>query len=241
MVNRVFKAKDLYGAEMEFELREPERDAIISADMQYRIAYSMALKEGILPREKMRDIFKENDIWNEADEAKITSLIKELGVLTLKLDDVTKRGDKDECIKVAEEMAKTRVQLFQVFLIQHSCFINSCEGYAELVKLEALMAASVFIKANNQRYWKTYKDYLLERDHNSIATVAIEAANVNNTILEERKDVLINDYPEQKWLHKMQADMLEAATQQAKAMIKQRVEEAFNVDVENQVTSGQNG
>jgi hypothetical protein len=230
MVSRVFKAIDRYGAELEFELKEPDNDAVRHSDMQYRIAYSAALKEGILPREKMREIFKENGIWDDDDETAMMDILKELASLTLKLDDTAKRGDKDECIKIAGEMGKTRVRMFQMFMVQQSCFMNSCEGFAELVRLESLMASSVVIKANGVRYWKTYKDYVIERDHNDKATVAAETGKVNSLVLDEKKDELINEYPEQKWLRQIHSEFLQIAQQRAREMIQEKVKEAVDAD-----------
>lgn len=228
MIERTFKAVDRYGAELEFELREPDKTAITMSDMQYRIAYSIALKEGILPREKMREMFKETGIWDEEDEKNINSVVRDLALSEFKLENASKKGDKDECIKLAGEMAKHRIRMFQLFLVQHSCFMNSCEGYAEVVRLEALMAGSVFVKATGHRYWPTYKDYVIERDQNDKSTVVSKAADVNNSLLEAKKDELVAQYPEQQWLKQIQAEILETATKQAREMIKDKVEEARN-------------
>lgn len=224
-MDRTFKATDRFGAEIEFELREPDKEAIRISDMQYRIAYSVALKEGILPREKMREIFKESGIWDDDDEKSITNVIKDLSITTLKLEEASKRGDRDECIKIAGDMASLRIRMFQLFLVQHSCFLNSCEGYAELVRLESLMALSVFIKHTNQRYWKAYKDYVIERDQNDKSNVVFNASTLNNKLLELKKDELVNEYPEQRWLQKVHAEILEAATNHARQVISDKVEE----------------
>ena len=59
-MDRTFKAIDRHGAEMDFELIEATDILVREADMIYRKAYSEAIKEGILPREKMREIFDKN-------------------------------------------------------------------------------------------------------------------------------------------------------------------------------------
>lgn len=241
-MNRIFKAVDRHGAEVEFELIEADLALERESEMQYRIAYSIALKEGILPREKMRQIFKENGIWNEDDEKVITNIIKDISTLQFKLEDATKRGDKDECIKIAGELAKNRLRMWQLFMVQQSSYVNSCEGYAELIRLESLMASCVVIKANKQRYWKTYKDYILERDHNGKATVALNAMELRNQLADEEKDKLIQEYPEQKWLKQVHMDILEKAQLEAKDMIVKRAEEAVNGNkVESRVEGSEAG
>jgi len=49
-MDKIFKAIDRYGAEMEFEIIEPTDALTREADMIYRKAYSEAMKEGIRGR-----------------------------------------------------------------------------------------------------------------------------------------------------------------------------------------------
>src|SRR5688572_33159529 len=128
-MDRTFKAIDRHGAEMEFELIEPtdllERDS----EMEYRKAYSAAIKEGILPREKMRELFKEYGIWTKEDEDQFSLLVRDLSQINLKLEDANKRGEDNECIKLAGEMGTKRVRLLQLFTVQQASYMQSCEGY----------------------------------------------------------------------------------------------------------------
>lgn len=234
-MERTFKATDRHGAEMEFELIQPTDLLERESEMEYRKAYSAAIKEGVLPREKMRDIFKEHGIWTQEDEDQFMSLVKQISVLNVKLDNAVKQGQDDECIKLAGEMGKLRIQMLQLFTIQQSAYMQSCEGYAEIVRLEALMASCVVIKANKQRYWKNYRDYVIERDNNARSTVPTQAMLVNNVDLERRRDEAIAEYPEQKWLKVLQKDIVARAAEEAKAQMIKRVEEAVHAE---QVASG---
>ena len=229
-MDRTFKAIDRHGAEMEFELI-PATDLLErESEMEYRKAYSAAIKEGVLPREKMRDIFKEHGIWTQEDDDQFMSLVKEISALNIKLDNAAKQGMDDECIKLAGEMGKLRIQMLQLFTIQQSAYMQSCEGYAEIVRLEALMASCVVIKVNKQRYWKNYRDYVIERDNNARSTVPTQAMLINNVDLERRRDDAIAEYPEQKWLKILQKDMISKATEEAKAKMVKRVEEAIHAE-----------
>ncbi len=227
-MERTFKAIDRHGAEMEFELIDPTDLLERESEMEYRKAYSAALKEGVLPREKMRDIFKETGIWSDDDEARFMTLIKEIGGLEIKLDQAVKQGKDDECIKIAGEMGKLRIQMLKLFTVQQSAYMQSCEGYAELVRLESLMASCILVKANKQRYWKNYKDYVIERDGNVRSTVPTQALLVNNVYLEERRDQTVSEFPEQKWLKSLKHDFFLKAAEDAKAHMVERVKEAVN-------------
>ena len=244
-MDRTFKAIDRHGAEMEFELIQANDLLERESEMEYRKAYSAAIKEGILPREKMREIFKENGIWTQEDEDEFVQLVRNISALNIKLDNAVKQGQDDECIKLAGEMSKLRIKMLQLFTIQQSAYMQSCEGYAEIVRLEALMASCVVIKANKQRYWKNYKDYVIERDSNMRSTVPTQALLTNNSFLEARRDEAIAEYPEQKWLKALQQDIITKATEDAKVKMNERLQGALNAEKvasqDNRSESGDQG
>ena len=227
-MSRTFKAIDRHGAEMEFELIEATDTLIREGDMIYRKAYSEAIKEGILPREKMREIFDKNGIWTKDDDDEFRHLVADLTTLSLSLEDASKRSDNSECIKISGEMGILRVKMLRLFSVQQASYMQSCEGYAELTKLESLMASCVVIKTTKQRYWKNYKDYVIERDHNTTSNVPEKAMEFNNSLLEKMRDDTINEYPEQKWLQAQQAEIIELAKQEARATLVRRVKEAID-------------
>ena len=85
-------------------------------------------------------------------------------------------------------------------MVSQMPIINSCEGYADVIKQEPEMAACVRIKANGQRYWADYKQYVLERDENTKSTVPQKAMEIQAEIMESRRQEIVNAYPEAKWL-----------------------------------------
>jgi len=229
-MDRTFRAIDRHGAEMEFELIEATDILIREADMIYRKAYSEAIKEGILPREKMREIFDKNGIWTKDDDDDFRRLVSDITSLSLSLEEASKRSDNNECIKISGEMGILRVKMLRLFSVQQASYMQSCEGYAELTKLESLMASCVIIKATKQRYWKNYKDYVIERDQNATSNVPEKAMEFNNSLLEKMRDDTINEYPEQKWLKTQHAEMVEKAKQDARETLVRRIKEAIDGD-----------
>ncbi len=199
-MSRVFKAVDRHGAEMEFELLEPTLQHESRADMERLKAYSAALNEGILPRAAMQELLREHGIWDDESEDNLTKVVKRVALLEHSLETQTRQGKTEECTNTAGDLSKARLDMFRQFMVQQTVLTNSCEGYAEAIKLDAMMAFCTVVKATQQPYWETYKAYVEERDFNTKSTVAMEAQVKQSAILEGERDKIVAEYPEQKWL-----------------------------------------
>lgn len=200
-MQRVFKAIDRYGAEIEFELLEPNMATEGEGERQYKIAYSKALAEGIYPREKLREIMKSHNMWSEDDEDKIRLIVGEIGVLQTKLQEAEAVSDSIKCLEISKQLFEKRNRMWELFLIRHSVYMNSAEGLAEIIKTESIMAASTVIKASKQRYWKNYTEYVKERDENIKSTVYVTVMSIQNELLNEMRERIENEYPERKYLN----------------------------------------
>lgn len=232
MTDMVFNAKDRHGADMEFEIKPPSRSIEMEADMNYRKAYGEALKEGLLPREALRKIMRDSDIWSDEHEKELKESIAILGKLEAGLSSKETSGDKEACIKIAGDLARSRRRMWELVLIQQSAFMSSsCEAFAEMIRIESQLAASVVIKASNQRYWKNYKEYVLERDTNEIATVAIVAMEMASADLNEQQTSITENHPEQRWLKKYKLDTEESRKAAAQELAK-RAEKAIGTSDE---------
>lgn len=200
MINKDFKAIDRYGAELDFEFIVPTMAIEQESQMNYRIAYGKALSLGILPREKMREIMRENNIWDDSQDNELKEIIRSIAELEVKMQHVMTAGNDKECNNIAGQLAEKRNRMWSLYMVSQMPIINSCEGYAEVIKQESEMAACVRIKANGQRYWTDYKHYVLERDENTKSTVPQKAMEIQANIMEERRQDIVNAYPEAKWL-----------------------------------------
>lgn len=230
MADRVFRAKDRHGAEMEFEIIDSTRAVEMEADINYRKAYVEALKEGLLPREALRKMMRDNDIWTDQHEKELKECIRSIAKLEVELSHNETAGNQEHCLKVAGDLAKSRRRMWELALIQQSAFMNSsCEAYAEMIRIESQLAASVVIKVNGQRYWKDYSEYVLERDTNEISTVPTEAMSIANKELGEQQRSITENHPEQKWLEKFKLDTAEARENVQKEL-KEKVEAAVGTD-----------
>lgn len=209
MVDRIFKAKDCHGAEMEFELVMPSLAVENEGERQYRVAYSAAIREGVFPRQKLKEVMKGHEMWTKEDDVAYKTSIAQIAISQKVLEEARLKGDDEECLKVAKEIQKYRARMWELFMIQNSVFTNSAEGYAELIKAESVMAFSVRIKATNDRYWKSYKDFVLERDENLKSTVYKKVVDVQNLLLNQLSADLESQYPENDFLKDAKTRMFE--------------------------------
>lgn len=226
-IERTFRALDRYGVEQEFELIEPSSIAEHEGERQYRIAFSRALRDGILPREKLREIMREHDIWSPTDDQDFKRIVAKIALLQVELKRSEATGDRAQCLELAKEMNQTRKKMWELFLVQQSVFTNSAEGVAEVIKLDAIMSCCVMLKGSKKRYWKDYTEYVMERDFNEKSSVYIKAAEIQTHILEEVHKGLLENYPENNYAKEIQAAVLDPQIkEEVTNLIKKRVEDA---------------
>lgn len=236
-MNRVFTASNRDGKNVEFELVEPDLSREREAEMHRLKAYSEALKEGVLPREAMREILREKGVWDDSDDREFTEHVRRVARLERDLKDAGVRGNNKECTTIAGQLSRERLNMLRSFMVANTVLMCSCEGFAEAVKLEALMASCVMVKETGKRYWETYREYVMERDYNPTATVAIEAQILKGMIEEEQHNSTLAEYPEHQWLKKLNADLgaqiqseIKRAREDMASRIEKAVEDERNAD-----------
>jgi hypothetical protein len=228
-MNNIFKATDRFGNETEFEVIDPTVAVEREADMQYRIAFNEALKHGLMPREKMRTIMSDQEIWAADDEDKLKNVLARLAMGQVSLATLEAAGKTDECIKVAEQMFKDRNEMWQLLMIQQSAFVNSAEGMAETIKYDATMCGTLVIRATGTKYWKNYKEYVIERDENEQSTVIDNLESVYTSIEIAKRDEMLSVYPERKWVTDRTEEILaddDKIQEEASKVVKKRRKKA---------------
>lgn len=200
MINRIFKAIDRYGAQLEFELKTPSLAIENEGERQYRIAYSKALTDGVYPRNKLREVMRLHGMWTDTDDRAMREEVANLAIFQMDLEKSQLQGDNDKCLEIAKEMHKHRSRMWELFMIQQSVYMNSAEGIAELIKAETVMAACVMVKATSQRYWPNYAEFVKERDEGVLSTVYVRSVEIQNSLLLEMRDTIEDSHPENKYL-----------------------------------------
>jgi hypothetical protein len=226
-----FKAIDRFGAEINFQIIEPTMLIDSEGEIQYRVAFSHAIQMGILTRDKMREILKDKGILTAEDDNKFQTALREVGNLEVQLGKAQLESEESNCAAIATKLFEARNRMFELFMVVNNAFMNSAEGYAELIKQEAVMAACTRIGGTNQRYWKNYKEYVKERDGETRSTVVEELQKAYDIVMSDKSKKLVEDCPESKYLKTVAERILDRAVEQGKeadAIVKSRVEEVVS-------------
>jgi wyosine [tRNA(Phe)-imidazoG37] synthetase (radical SAM superfamily) len=229
MVERVFRAVDRTGVERQFELVPPNLAAENEGERRFKIAYAQALRDGIFPKEKLREIMVEHEMWTEQDEKHLKEYIAKLAVLQIELEANQRSGDEDRCLTVAKEMTELRGRMWELFMVQQTVYLNSAEGVAETIKLEAVMAACTVLKDTGERYWKDYTEFVQERDFNDKSQVHTAVVLVQSKLLDDLRKGMLDEYPEKQFLKDINERMLDRDIEsEVLDQVKQRATDALN-------------
>lgn len=235
-VERTFRAKDRTGAELEFELVSPNQAAENEGERQYRIAFSKALQEGVFPREKLREIMREHNMWTEEDEKQLKRCVGKIAIAQIELKTEQTKGDEKRCLEIARDISNTRRRMWELFLVQQTVYMHSAEGVAEMIKAEAVMASCTVYKGTHKRYWETYKQFVEERDFNDKATVYATVVTVQSRLLDEARLSMIDGYPEKQYLKDIRDRMLDREVEEeVMAELKRRTSAALAAEAEAKV------
>ena len=238
-MKREFHAIDRTGGLCEFELVVPNMAAENEGERCYRVAFSNALSQGVFPREKMREVMSQYDMWTEEDDKQLKEAVGQIAVLQLQLKEAETAGEDKKCSVIAKEISISRRRMWELFLVQQSVYMNSAEGVAEMIKTEAIMAACTVIKATGKRYWKDYSEFVNERDFNQKSTVYSLVVQLQSNLLDEARKDLTGDYPEYRYLKRAEERMLDREVEEKVVnIISERADKAMEdekEDVENTV------
>jgi|SRR6185436_10124829 len=214
VVDRTFRAVDRYGAELEFEIRNPTLAVENEGERQYRIAYSKALNDGVYPRNKLREVMHNHGMWTDEDDRAMREEVANIAILEIELEQSQLKGENDKCIEIAKKIRKHRFRMWELFMIQQSVYLNSVEGISELIKAEAIMAACTVLKSTGQRYWPSYTEFVKERDESTVSTVYVKAVEIQNELLLEVRDTIEESYSENRYLKDAKQAMLDRDIEQ---------------------------
>lgn len=235
-VERTFKAKDKFGNDAEFELILPNLAVENEGETQYRIAYSKALAAGIYPREKLREIMKQHEMWTDKDESEMKLAVGKLAILNIELQHSQNAGQEDECLRIAKELGECRERMWELFLVQSTVYMNSAEGVSEAIKAEAIMSACVMFKNSKTRYWPSYSEFVEERDQNEQSSVYEGAIDVQTKLIDFARVAIQGEYPERRYLKDVTERMLDREVEdEVTAELHRRAKKALDkIDPDNE-------
>ena len=121
-----------------FHILAPTQQQLMRIDLEYRCAYSLAIRKGIMTELEAKQKFQEMGVWSEKQEKQLRDFQVQLANLELQLEGCT---DEKDGKSLAFEILKTRNAMLDLSGHKTSIFSSqTAEGYATEAKRASLAA-----------------------------------------------------------------------------------------------------
>lgn len=132
------------------------------ANLEYKRAYDLAIKDGFLTEEQTREIMKERGLFTTEDEEKLEKLNNQLKGQKLLLEKITRAPARKDRVRDAIDIL--RKQINEISLKKEKGLEYSAERKAQESKYLYLTWRGVKDPNTKERYWKTLEDFNNETD-----------------------------------------------------------------------------
>lgn len=182
--------------EVEFLIKSPSLSEQREAQKVYNQAFSDAVKSGCIVRGRLEDLLKEQGLWDDNKQLKMTTIQQEIldGEKSLAKGGISLNSAK----QIALKMKTLREDLRELIAVRTNLDNHTAEGQADNAKFNYLVSCCLVYKDSKKKYFDNYEDYLSRASE----LVAIRAAQILANMLYG----LDNDYekklPENKFLIK---------------------------------------
>jgi hypothetical protein len=145
----------------------------------YDKEYDDAILNGILRQKDLEELYEEVGDWTSEHENKIQELEKQIKILKVKIKNyqfmtIKKKQAEKQLQKVQNELAELQRQKSNLFLV-------SAEARAEEIKRRNMVMLSTET-LDEEKYWQTEADFLEERDH--VLVYSLAKAYFDNNIFD---------------------------------------------------------
>jgi len=132
---------------VKYHIVAPTQEQLLHMDMEYRKAFSKAVREGMMTEFEAKRTFEKNGTWTDEHEKEVTGL--QMKIVALELD-LEKTKDNKKGREIAFEIMGLRNKLMDLVNYK-SRMMSTCtaEGYAETVKMAAFTYQCVMNEAGN--------------------------------------------------------------------------------------------
>lgn len=182
------------GKTQEFRVRSPNLNDNREAQKVYNTTFNDAVQSNAILRDKLNDFMKQQGLWDDAKEAELTSLQKEIleGERAL-----AKGGIKlSQARQLAIEMRQKRVAQRELLSTRTSLDSNTAEGQADNARFNYLVSACLVYNDTGKPYFKDLADYL----NSATKPVSIEAASRLASMMYGLDSNFEDTLPENKFL-----------------------------------------
>jgi hypothetical protein len=144
--------------DLELLLRSPSLNDQKEATKYYNQAFNEALKAKAIVRAKLDDLLVEQGLWDDHKQRQFSELQNNL------LDGerrLAKGGiSLNEAKTIALDMKKSRDKLRDLIAVKTNLDTHTAEGQADNARFNYLVFACTVYANNNERYFKSYEDYI---------------------------------------------------------------------------------
>lgn len=144
--------------DIELLLRSPSLNDQKEATKYYNQAFNEALKAKAIVRAKLDDLLLEQGLWDDHKQRQFTELQNNLLEGERRL---AKGGiSLNEAKTIALNMKKNRDKLRDLIAVKTNLDTHTAEGQADNARFNYLVFACTVYANNNERYFKSYEDYI---------------------------------------------------------------------------------
>lgn len=156
------------GKKTEFSVVRPNHGTASKAELVYNKAWREAVEAGSLVRQRVEKVAREQNLWDDAKQAKYVSLLQSVAENELKL---AKGGMKlSEARQVALDMRRARAEMRGLLADRNQLDLTTAESVAEKARFNYLVAACT-VYENGKPYYRDADDFL-SRDNDPVGLVA---------------------------------------------------------------------
>ena len=163
------ESEDRNGDPKVLYLIDPDAKINKQAQLAYNRAFRDALQSGAILRQKLDDVLRDQEIWDDKKEARYNEILRTLNDNEKNL----KQGGikLSEAKELAEEMAVVRAEFRSLIAERTAMDGNTAEGQADNARFNYLVYACT-VNTKNETVFKSVEDY----EDNAIEPFALEAA-----------------------------------------------------------------
>lgn len=144
--------------EIDLMIKSPSLNDQREATKYYNQAFNEALKAKAVVRAKLDDILVEQGLWDDKKQVQFSGLQNAL----LNGEKQLAKGGISlaEAKKIAIDMKKKREELRDLIAVKTNLDTHTAEGQADNARFNYLVFACTVYANNNERYFKSYEDYI---------------------------------------------------------------------------------
>lgn len=164
-ISQTIKTKDSQGNDVDLCLLPNNFEVARRCDIEFRKAWTFALKEGIDTHDVLKDVFAAQGLWTEEHEKEFKETGVALQAHILLLEKYKKVKDMENGKKTALQLVDIRNKLMKMTERRQQPYLYSCEGVANEIRMEAYIAyAAVYADDHTKHYYKNYEDFKNRRE-----------------------------------------------------------------------------